>query len=307
MKKDSAPRQHSVSANIHYTDKNLPRTSENNLTFVAYQKSNVQNGYKNYFNPVATRQYSSNYQRPSRFADSNAHQNNYNLPQKQELVESKIIETNLIKKVSVKPSEKQENILVKTPLSQLTPTQSNYSSLQTRPLLESKVITTTKSSQNDTNITVSKPPVPEMNGNVRLSANYQQNSIPWTTTTRTEVTNTFEPIFETSVVKSSQPRFDPNARFSNRIEKRVLPQVQRESQYRTVKTSQKPVNLPKESIVLSRQRNSNLPMRYSEMKKKSFEYTPVKCKNLFVLINSGKKQFQKKKNQSRKVYFKGSF
>ena len=284
-KKVSTGRQNSVSANIRYSDIRTNQINSNN-----YDKKIISN------------QYNTNSTKPT-VNDNfiNLENNEINsFQKKEELVESKIISSNYIEKkdeinwVNDLPTKTVNPSIYKS-LNSVTSDSTmlkQYTSLQSKPLTERKIITTRKISQNEPTITNSTSKVVRyFNGNTRMSLNKNKNSNLWPIN-RPQIRNSFNPILEKPEINSFQPKIISKSRLSFKQNNRQFSTLNypRESIYKNIKNSQPKTSilktLPTRSIVLQKTRNSNLPIRYSENKNISPQITPVKGKSFNFLTKS---------------------
>jgi hypothetical protein len=266
-KHDLMGRQHSVSAKTNYPRysriKRISAQHETNPKINISTKPNIESTFKDSVSTPNNYLIQSNLKTPT---DS-----------KYEAVSSNYVnkvESTWNREKPVKSSEKRTYIERR---SEVKPTQ--YMSERTKAFTESKVINR-KTSYNETNsstkrvVTYLKTP--------SGSSNAPQNSLPWTETQ----TNSFQPAESKVLANSLYPQTNQQERYSNGIGNKY--QSNDEYNFSSFQTTQRPnveysTQIPKESIVLSRQRNPQMEVRYSEVKTTSFDSTPVKSKSIILL------------------------
>jgi len=254
-------RQHSVSAKTNYP--RLDRSKRISVQYDTHVKQNI------YAQP----------QVESSFKDSSSTPNNYVIRSNQKTQNEtryEVLSSNYANKTESllnrqQPFKTSEKRIYIERTSEVKPVQ--YMSERTKANTESKLITNRKTSYNDTN-SYSKRGVVKTPSE---SSNANLNSLPWTETH----TNSFQPV-ETKVIVNSL--YPPQERSSSGLVQ--TNKYHSNDEYNFSYSQAKRPNMeystqiPKESIVLSRQRNPNVEMRSSEMKTSSFDSTPVKSKSI---------------------------
>ena len=259
LKQNIVGRQHSVSANTHFLESHADKRisvqyrgmANNSSSKVAYQQSKFIESTSTPNNRIYV---SSN---PAIGSQEKIEESPY-MHRTPQNVETQINQTGLtIERKTL------------TPTMSLRTNPGQYSTVQSRPMTESKVIVTRKLSQ-------SKPSsarvVKYSSITPTLTSRPPANSIPWTDTTDriSSLQTTNAPL-----VNSFYPTNMQNQRGSHNQSNTAVFK-QNEYNFGQVTENIQRSTLPKESIVLSRQRNPQLQNRYSEIKSGSQEINPVK-------------------------------